>query len=79
MALVKYLLEIALTTVIIFFVWNILKRLFLKSFYRQPQREHSKQKSFQKRKGQPLNWDAETVDFEEIPAKKSDKPTTENG
>ena len=80
MALVKYLLEIVLTTMIIFFVWNMLKRLFIRSFYIRPSNKKVRAKSFQKLNGRPLNWDAETVDFEEVaPDKQTNKPTNENG
>ncbi len=34
MTLVKYLFELVLATIIIFFVWNILKRIFFNQFYK---------------------------------------------
>ncbi|WP_223559888.1 hypothetical protein [Chryseobacterium lathyri] len=67
----KYILELVLSAIIIFFVWNILKRLFFKTFYsyrfdnnkdnnrRQDLHNSNKNK-------QNLNWDAETVDYEEV-------------
>lgn len=64
----KYILELILGTIIIFFVWNTLKRLFFKRFYNltkqfnQPQQTQEKQKSVDKN----MKWDAETVDYEEI-------------
>lgn len=69
MALLKYLFELALTTIILFFLWNILKRLFFNSFYKNfPQNDSSKTQQSEKRKDleKKINWDAETVDFEEI-------------
>ncbi|MDQ0782676.1 hypothetical protein [Chryseobacterium sp. W4I1] len=67
----KYILELVLTAIIIFFVWNILKRLFFKTFYsyrfnnnkdnNQQQDLHNSNKN-----KQTLNWDAETVDYEEV-------------
>ena len=73
MALVKYLLELVLTTIIIFFVWNMMKRIFYTSFYKiqkpqskKPDSTSSKQKN---RKG--LNWDAEDAEYEEVEEKKN--------
>ena len=67
----KYILELILVTIIIFFLWNTLKRIFFTNFYKFPQQQNSKnQHDFQRetseknRKG--LNWDAEDADFEEI-------------
>ncbi|KIC63599.1 hypothetical protein [Chryseobacterium taiwanense] len=68
----KYILELVLSAIIIFFVWNILKRIFFKTFYsyrfnnnngsnNKQQDIHSSDKSKQN-----LKWDAETVDFEEV-------------
>lgn len=75
----KFLLETILVVIIIFFVWNILKRIFLKSFYRglyqqnqnskkKQERTHSKKK---KKDMENLNWDAETIDYEEVKEKKN--------
>ena len=65
----KYLLEIILTVIIIFFLWNILKRLFFASFYKFPaapaNKNHTTSKS-KKKLDSKLNWDAETVEYEEI-------------
>jgi hypothetical protein len=67
----KYILELVLSAIIIFFVWNILKRIFFKTFYsyrfnnnnsnNKQQDIHSSDKTKQN-----LKWDAETVDFEEV-------------
>lgn len=68
----KYLFEFILIVIIIFFVWNILKRLFLSTFYPNMLNQNNKQQqkkqdnSSQNKKNQNLNWDAETVDYEEI-------------
>ena len=65
----KYLLEIILTVIIIFFLWNILKRLFFASFYKFPASPVNKNQTTAKSKKKldsKLNWDAETVEYEEI-------------
>lgn len=76
MALIKYLFEIVLATIIIFFVWNILKRLFFNAFYKNfpfldtKKRETPSNKPTQKPLKEKLNWDAETVEYEEIKEEK---------
>lgn len=66
----KFIIELILTTIIIFFVWNILKRLFLGVFYRNLtksiRRPEPQNKPEKKAKKSNINWDAETVDYEEI-------------
>lgn len=68
----KYILELVLSAIIIFFVWNILKRIFFKTFYsyrfnNNNSSNHKQQDIHSSKKGkQNLNWDAETVDFEEV-------------
>lgn len=68
----KYILELILVVIIIFFVWNILKRLFFNSFYKNfPQlnpRNQNNQQDAKPNKNikEKVNWDAETVDYEEI-------------
>lgn len=65
----KYILELILTTVIIFFVWNFLKRMFFKSIFKfpKPQAKETKQEQNQKKNlDSKIHWDAETVDYEEI-------------
>ena len=68
----KYILEIILTTIIILFVWNIVKRLFFIKVFKtfnfpqnqqqqEPRRENQKKKMKEK-----IDWDAETVEYEEI-------------
>jgi CBS-domain-containing membrane protein len=70
--MLKHIFEFVLAVIIIFFVWNILKRLFFNAFYKnfptlnpknQQQDEHTTSK---KMPSQKVKWDAETVDFEEI-------------
>lgn len=73
MAFVKFLLYTVLSTMVIFFVWNMLKRIFFIKFYnyfphqkqKNQQQETDNKKSFKKKKTN-LNWDAETVDYEEV-------------
>ena len=68
----KYILELVLTAIIIFFVWNILKRIFFKTFYIycfKNKNHNNKQQDIHdsnKNNKQNLNWDAETVDYEEV-------------
>ncbi|MEF9479459.1 hypothetical protein [Chryseobacterium sp.] len=68
----KYILELVLTAIIIFFVWNILKRIFFKTFYSYRFNNENQNKRQQdihnsnKNSKQNLNWDAETVDYEEV-------------
>ena len=65
----KYIFDLILATVIIFFLWNILKRLFFSAFYKFPKQEDEGKTSAQKMKknlDSKINWDAETVDYEEI-------------
>ncbi|BFO64296.1 hypothetical protein NK356_11305 [Chryseobacterium sp. S0630] len=68
----KYILELVLSAIIIFFVWNILKRIFFKTFYsyrfnndNQNNRQQDLHNS-NKNNQQNLKWDAETVDYEEV-------------
>jgi hypothetical protein len=74
MSVIKYLIEIILATIIIFFVWNILKRIFFNAFYKNfPQFNPKKQKKtkFQKKTiKEKVHWDAETVDYEEVKEEK---------
>ncbi|MGH1518282.1 hypothetical protein [Chryseobacterium sp. JK1] len=68
----KYILELVLTAIIIFFVWNILKRIFFKTFYSYRFNNNNQNNGQQdihdanKNNKQNLNWDAETVDYEEV-------------
>ncbi|MCC2590222.1 hypothetical protein [Chryseobacterium sp. MFBS3-17] len=63
----KFILLTILSTIIIFFVWNILKRLFFTKFYNfnTPQNADKKENRGG-RVSQKVNWDAETVDYEEV-------------
>ncbi|MGC4128582.1 MAG: hypothetical protein QM564_03290 [Bergeyella sp.] len=68
----KYIIEFILATIIIFFVWNILKRIFFSTFYKSvfPQQNNGTKAETEKEKlksgNHGLNWDAETVDYEEV-------------
>ncbi|UOE40203.1 hypothetical protein MTP09_09780 [Chryseobacterium suipulveris] len=65
----KYVLELILATIIIFFLWNILKRMFFTAFYKFPKQQNDGNVTAQKTKknlDSKLNWDAETVDYEEV-------------
>lgn len=68
----KYIFELIITTIIIFFVWNILKRLFFNAFYKNfptlnpKNQQQNEQKDSKKMPTQKVNWDAETVDYEEV-------------
>lgn len=68
----KYILELVLSAIIIFFVWNILKRIFFKTFYGYRFNNNNQQTNKQedihnsKKNNKNLKWDAETVDYEEV-------------
>ncbi|ASE62243.1 hypothetical protein H3Z85_01670 [Chryseobacterium indologenes] len=69
----KYILELVLSAIVIFFVWNILKRIFFKTFYSYRFNNNNNQDNRQqdihnsnKNNKQGLKWDAETVDYEEV-------------
>ncbi|SFN08422.1 hypothetical protein SAMN05421594_0906 [Chryseobacterium oleae] len=67
----KYILELVLSAIVIFFVWNILRRVFYKSFYSYRFNNNKDNKQQQdlnnsNKNKQNLNWDAETVDYEEV-------------
>lgn len=68
----KYILELVLSAIIIFFVWNILKRIFFKTFYsyrfNNQQQNNSRENLHNSNKNnkKDLKWDAETVDYEEV-------------
>ncbi|QBO58592.1 hypothetical protein NBC122_01777 [Chryseobacterium salivictor] len=65
----KYILELILTTVIIFFVWNFLKRMFFTKIFKFPQPRNDENANQQKPKEKldsKIRWDAETVDYEEV-------------
>lgn len=73
----KYIFELILATIIIFFVWNILKRLFFNSFYKnfpnlnpRNQQQQNERSNTKKMPNQKVKWDAETVDYEEIKEEK---------
>lgn len=69
----KYIFEFILAVIIIFFVWNILKRLFFNAFYKnfpnfnpRNQQQQDTSQSTQKKPNQKVKWDAETIEYEEI-------------
>jgi len=69
----KYLFEFILVVIIIFFVWNTLKRIFFFPFYQGLNRKEKdnnysqeQNKNSKKNMKQNLKWDAETIDYEEI-------------
>ncbi|WP_313214281.1 hypothetical protein [Soonwooa sp.] len=73
----KFVIELVLGTIIFFFVWNILKRIFFNSFYKNfptlnPRNQQQSQQvnREEKKLKEKVNWDAETVDFEEIKEEK---------
>ncbi|WP_294314847.1 hypothetical protein [uncultured Chryseobacterium sp.] len=73
----KYILELVLSAIIIFFVWNILKRVFFKTFYsyRFNNQNNNNKPDLQNsdKNNHGLNWDAETVDYEEVKENKDKK------
>ncbi|WP_294206041.1 hypothetical protein [uncultured Chryseobacterium sp.] len=74
----KYIFELVLITIIIYFVWNILKRIFFKKFhsymFNQDQNTRTRQQqdihNSDKETNKGLNWDAETVEYEEVKEEK---------
>lgn len=67
----KYVLELVLSTVIIFFVWNMLRRIFLMPYQGRTQQRPTapkpeKQESSKNKPRHGLNWDAEDAEFEEV-------------
>ena len=65
----KYIFELILTIIVIFFLWNFLKRIFFTAFYKFPKQKQDDdvtQKRTKKSLDSNIKWDAETVDYEEI-------------
>lgn len=78
----KYIFELVLAAIIIFFVWNILKRIFFKTFYSyrfNNNNQNNKPQDIQNsnKNNQNINWDAETVDYEEV-KDSNDKGNSDN-
>ena len=70
----KFILLTVLSAIIFFFVWNILKRLFFSQFYKNPNHERfEKSQKSETKIGQKVNWDDETVDYEEVKETKDTK------
>lgn len=71
MSFIKGIFELVLITIILFFVWNILKRIFFNKFYKytgfrpnnNPEKETKTSNTNIEKK---VKWDAETVDYEEV-------------
>lgn len=73
MALIKFLFGIFLAVMLVFFLWNIMKRIFFRPFYDVANRQQEEARNLKREKtprGKGLNWDAETVEFEEIKEEK---------
>ncbi|REC51255.1 hypothetical protein [Chryseobacterium mucoviscidosis] len=70
--MMKHIFEFVLATIIIYFVWNILKRIFFKKFhsylFNQNRNENRKEQDIRNSDNtkKKINWDAETVDYEEV-------------
>ncbi|UOE38993.1 MULTISPECIES: hypothetical protein [Chryseobacterium] len=67
----KHILEFILITIVLFFVWNILKRIFFNKFYKytgfRPQNSEKEEiKNSKNNIEKKVKWDAETVDYEEV-------------
>ncbi|WP_175608809.1 MULTISPECIES: hypothetical protein [Chryseobacterium] len=68
----KHIFEFVLATIIIYFVWNILKRIFFKKFhsylFNQNRNENRREQDIKNSDNtkKKINWDAETVDYEEV-------------
>lgn len=75
--MIKGLLDIILVVIVIFFVWNILKRLFIGTVFknfqpRDPENRTTSKSSVEPKISQKVNWDAETIDYEEIKENKNE-------
>lgn len=73
MTFVKFLFFSVLTTIILFFVWNIMKRIFFTKFYnyfphqkQNNEKKDNSKKNSSRNKNENLNWDAETIEYEEV-------------
>ncbi|OVE57083.1 hypothetical protein SAMN05421785_104184 [Chryseobacterium gambrini] len=70
--MMKHIFEFVLATIIIYFVWNILKRIFFKKFhsylFNQNRNENRREQDIKNSDNtkKKINWDAETVDYEEV-------------
>lgn len=65
----KYILLTVLATIIAFFVWNSLKRIFFTKFYQgfpHQEKKNEQNKKTNKLHEKKVKWDAETVEYEEI-------------
>ena len=74
--MIKTLIFFILATIIIFFTWNILKRIFFNKFYNHFGQNNPNQNVTEKKEksiNQNVKWDAETVDYEEIKEDKYEK------
>ncbi len=67
----KFILLTILSTIIIFFVWNIMKKIFFTKFYGNLPHRPDAQTSKSSKVEQKVKWDAETVDYEEVKDKES--------
>ncbi|EKB56901.1 hypothetical protein [Bergeyella zoohelcum] len=63
--MLKFIFLTILSAVIFFFVWNFLKRFFFNE-QRPTQKGNLNRKPSEKK----FNWDAETVEYEEVKEKK---------
>lgn len=75
MSFIKYMLEIILVIIIVFFVWNILKRIFFRQFYKNfPALNPNNRTASPRQKKEKVNWDAETVEYEEVKEEEKNQP-----
>ena len=71
-----FLLKIILATIVIFFLWNILKKIFFNKFYNYFQQNVPKPNVTKDKSNtinQKVKWDAETVEYEEVKEDKYEK------
>ncbi len=70
----KFILLLILSTIIAYFVWNMLRRIFENSSYSNRQQQQRQTTTYRKDKlDRKVNWDAETVDYEEVKEEKKDQ------
>lgn len=65
----KFIFELIFAVVVIFFLWNVLKRMFFTAFYKFPKPGNDPKTTAERSKknlDSRIHWDAETVDYEEV-------------
>ncbi len=70
----KFILLVVLATIISYFVWNMLRRIFGNRTYGHQRTTQQQNTTFRNDKiDRKVNWDAETVDYDEVKEEKKDQ------